>query len=277
MAVGFLGRRQSPESVKDALEWIRRGDDQTQLLIDALGDARTAEAQSGLVGLLGSSSKDIRRGAMTALSLLNSPTAATVDALTKLVRDPEQGRQARLALGAAAYRLQTSAPEQARAVVDGLLSGLRGASTAQEADSWLRALGNAGNKAAIPVVEPYLNSTQETLRLAGVRALRRVSDPNADTLLAARITQDPSREAREGALNVALARQPSAPVITAVLAAVRKDSSVNARYAAVLVAARWAPSTPILASALEQASNSDSNKNVRDTAKAALERMRKSG
>jgi hypothetical protein len=262
-----LLRRQAG-AVDDAKRRIRAGDAMKNTLIDALGDAATPDAQSALTEL--AKDKTVgeadRQRALTALTFVEAPSEATVTTLTELIDHPVHGIQARYGLGAAANHLATSDPERAKAVMKELTKRLQESQSPEQIVTYLRALGNAGDPASLPIIVPYLRHANMGVRAAAARALRKIQGPEVEKLLADVMRSDPGSMVRSSALDSCRDRSNSPTLEPAVDHVVRRDADRDTRRLAIDLAARWAPSSKTLAAALAWAAEHDTDASLRELA-----------
>src|SRR5207237_240906 len=99
-----------------------------------------------------------RTHAVASLGMSASPTEDGMAALLELAgaKDHDLAATATLALGNAARRMRGSASQDSADGVSALIDGLERATTDDERVLYLDALGNAGDGAVLPVIEPYL-------------------------------------------------------------------------------------------------------------------------
>jgi len=145
-------------------------------------------------------SPELRARTLIALSTNASLTRPVVRALEALTSDPELGDGALLGLGALSFRLQRTNPPLSQEIYASLAARLDRATTPEQTEVALRALGNAGNIAALPKLEQFLSVPDPRLRAVAVGSLRRLQGPAADTLLA-RIDENDKDEAVQDAVH----------------------------------------------------------------------------
>ena len=259
-------------AVAEAAGRIRRNDPQKNTLIDALGDAGTPEAQATLTEVMKDGPSADAGRALASLSFVEQPTPETVTAVADLVDHPVHGLQARYGLGAFVYNLRERAPERAKEVLEDLLARLGGSDNSAEISSYLRALGNAGDAAALPRIVEFVDHESETVRVSVARALRRISGLDADRYMALLMTKDASAMVRAAALEVARQRSASALLTHATETLVMGEPDKSVRGGAVRLAGQWLKASPSLRRALEWAVEHDREPSVRQLAREALDR-----
>jgi hypothetical protein len=271
--------RQQPEAVAQAVARIRSGDPDSNLLLDALGDAGSPEAQTALCELARGTDAEpgVRRRSLTALCFVRQPTEVALQTFSELLDDPELGTQARYGLGAAVHQLQGTDPERAEQALQELTQPLHGAVTQHRLVTDLRALGNAGHQGSLADIEPYLDDPRAAVREAALQAIRRIPGAQVDGYLAAAITGDPARSVRQAAARLAGERRATWPLVTALRQVLMADPEDSVRYAALSVATRWVDTAPMLREPIQWVAEHDSNESVRSNAVRALARSAQAG
>ena len=158
--------RRDQTAVATAQADIAAGSPLASLLWDALGSAGAPQAQAALRAVIAMPqwNTDQRLAQMIDLSMVRAPTEETVQFLRDHLNDPEQAAQARYGLGSAAFNLQNEAPDRANAVVVELEQHFSDAKTLTEQTDYLKALGNAGSSAALPLIQDQLTSDNAAAR-----------------------------------------------------------------------------------------------------------------
>jgi hypothetical protein len=271
--------RTDPNAIKDALRRILRHDAQSGLLIDALSRAASADAQTALreIAANGRLGGDDKRRAMIALSLTPSPNAETVDWLTKLTRDPALGRQARFALGNAAYQNGRIDPGEAAIAVNSLVGLLGPANPPGDVADTLRALGTAGSRIALPQIEALAQNDLVIVRAAAMEALRRIPGSDVDQLLARTLPVETETLVKESVIGAVKERPFSEELAKGLQLVATSDASVSVRYHAIEGLIRWAQSAPNVRTTLAWSAANDSNEHVRTLASKALANLQERG
>ena len=158
--------------------------------------AKRLQASDGL-------SLELRARTLIALSKNPSVTRPVVRALEALLSDPRLGEGALLGLGALSYRLQRTDPPLSQEIYESLAARLDRAATPEQTELALRALGNAGNSAALPKLERFLVARDPKLRAVAVGALRRLEGPAVKALIA-EIAESDEDEAVQAAVQSVL-------------------------------------------------------------------------
>lgn len=263
--------RQDKQSLTTAGDYVLSGKgSHGRLILDALRDAGTPDAQAVLVDLLDRAKPQERLQVLQRLSRLGHPTPATVSRIASCLRDPVLHTQAEFGLGAAAFALETSDPETSKLATESLLSELRVATNATELANTLAGLGTAGGKRILAAIKPYLNDKNSMVRSAAADALRRIPGTEADDLLIAALGSDPNDSVRRTAMHTERKRTPSARVLTEVDARVRVEPSPSVRLDALALLADWRKAFPKGRATVEWLSEHDPDDKVQKAAKAQL-------
>jgi HEAT repeat protein len=247
-------------------------------LIAALQDCGTEVAHAAMRELLRSSElgRDAKMELARGLSLTPQPSPTSVAALRELKSDPTYGPQAVYGLGANAFKLKQSNPELRADVTRELVHELDNSTSPDDQLVRLIALGNAGPDDALTSIGRMMGSTSENLRAAAATALRRITQPGADEMLAV-LLNDPSPVVRASALRALAERAPTEAglLLLGTLCAVEPEFRVRAL--AVQLAARWLPRFPALGPVLSGVAEADTNADLRTIARNALADVSKSG
>ncbi|MEM1206482.1 MAG: hypothetical protein AAGN66_24830 [Acidobacteriota bacterium] len=158
------------------------------------------EAQGVLARRLvsGDAGSEVQDLAVVLSTQLPSPSADLVASVSPLAEDPSSPSwvAANLALGAYAHSLRKTAPEHSAELVGNLESRLRRAETPDEAQLFMRALGNAGAESSLPLLRHYLGSTDRVDRLAAVAGMRRIASKEVEGLFLEHYPGESSRSVR---------------------------------------------------------------------------------
>jgi hypothetical protein len=134
----------------------------------------------------------------------------------------------------------------------------------------LRAIANSGYIGALPQVLPFLDDKDEEIRGSAVRALQSMRGQRVDAMIAARLKDDASTEVRISAIEAAKVREPTEPVVAALISAGTQGESPHVRYRAVELMANWLNKRPDLRATLDIVAKNDTEERIRERAKAAL-------
>ncbi len=194
--------RANPEATGDLVAILRSGAfdaDQAARagVFYALGAANTDEARGALIGMIDSTSDEIRDqiSAARALTLVDAPTQEMVDLLADAsARDGyheiERGSMA-LALGTFAARSETHDPAVAAAARAEIRGWLDAPSDDEAAlGHSLLAAGNAGHDELASSVTPYLEHENPTIRSQAAHAMRKMSPQTAYPALEASLLDE---------------------------------------------------------------------------------------
>jgi hypothetical protein len=211
--------------------------------------------------------------ATRALSLVATPTAATVETLLALRADPEVAAQATYGLGSALHRLDVQDPALAADVRGALLGQLAAARTPGEQSLVLTALGNAGDPATLDAIAGYQQSDDAAVRAGVAQAVRRIDGPQADAMLAS-LCGDPAAGVRLAAVSAADQRPASAALTGAVSALALGEPEFRVRAKAVNLLAQWSSAAPAVADTLAAVASRDPSADLRNVANGALTKAR---
>ncbi|HVY26181.1 MAG TPA: HEAT repeat domain-containing protein [Polyangiaceae bacterium] len=266
--------RRDPSALAAVRQRLAKDGPLAGTLLAALRDASTPETQKLLSELAGPKSPlgDVSRlEAARSLSLVMTPTTDTVGTLEQLRTDPLVGVQATYGLGTALGRLGKSDPETATQIRQTLTTQLSGTSDAGSQAAVLTSFGNAGDPATLDVIRAYVVNPEPRVRAAAAQALRHIPGQDADALLV-RLCADANEDVRYSALDAVGERTPSQVLIATVASLIVAESALRPRVKAVNIAARWYPSAPDLRPSLQLVASNDTNADLRNIAKVALER-----
>lgn len=169
----------------------------------ALSTAGTSYAQATLQQAIQKSSKDEPRamGLLPHLSMTAEPTESTEEFLRDLSQSGGTiAATATLGLGTMAHHLKESARARSTALLDTLAQRLSQAQDVESVRLVLSAVGNIGISEQIPLLKPFVTSTDDELRAHAVAAFRHVDDPHAHQILMERGRNDLSPVVRARAV-----------------------------------------------------------------------------
>lgn len=258
--------RLDPNAVEQAARAVAANAEGSDVVVGAMGEAGTPQAQRALASLLDSSALDGERRvqAAVALGLTGSPTSATLDALAQQSKQGgEVGDTALLAYGNATLRMSDENPGDAARRVDDLLARLAHATDDEERTVVLRALGNTGDPRILPAISSYLAASSVLVRTAATEALRLVPGDEAMIITA---LGDNVLDVRAAAVFAAANHDMNVlrPALALVLHRDREDS---VRRAIIELAA----DAPVLRPLLEDAAAHDADPDLRALAKRLLD------
>ena len=272
IALGALFRRQPP-TVELALSKIRKNAPGAAELLDALGSASSPAAQDALLALARDNALEpkLQTRVLRSLARTQRPTPGAVAAFEGLLVKNPFDAVGLYGLGTYSRRLRDAGDLlRANAIGDALLRRLHTATNEPDLIVVIEALSNAGYAQSFASLQRYVSNPSEPVRVAAVRALQSIKDPQVDRVLATAVTSDTSSEVRISAINAAQVRAPSDPLATALTAAALEASDPHVRFRAVELMGQWLPRWPSFRSTLEGVASKDSEGKVRDRAKAAL-------
>jgi hypothetical protein len=265
--------RQKPGTVGKIVAAVRRKSSASFTLLDALSSSSSPEALNALAALIKTKSLPplLHGRAINALARTPTPTAASITALKALLETDPFDRKAIYGLGTYSRRLRDADKQkEAAALGEFLVARLPLAKVPLDLVTVLRGIANSGYAPALPKVVPYLSDDRDKVRVAAVRALQSMHDPQVDGILAARMRTDTSNKVRVSAIVAAQVRKPSDELASGLATAGMAASDPTVRYRAVELMVRWLPERPELRATLEQVAQKDTEARVREFAKAAL-------
>ncbi len=187
---GMLARlaamaREQPASVGHIAGAIRAssGEDprEVSVLAGALGAAGTEAATQALTELMKADlTKHGRLNVAASLGLSKAPTAESIAALADALDDPEIGRTSALALGSQIKN--GGGAETADDAMETLLNAYEAADPLSKR-ALLNALGNTGDRRALPAIQSAIQSKDAVLITTGIYALRFTPGADVDKLL----------------------------------------------------------------------------------------------
>ncbi len=244
----------------------------TPVVIGALGEAGTPQAQAGLGQVLAAPALDAesRSRAAIALGLTADPTVDTLDALAQEATrdDADVSATATLAEGTAVLHLRGSDGDAAGRQIDALLARFAAATDDDERALVLRALGNTGDLRILPAVQQGLASADPMVRVAATEALRLVPGDAIDALLLASL-RDPYGLVRAAAV-FATGERSLVPYAATFDRTERGDRDVTVRRAVVELAGARFTELPALRAIVAYAADRDPDPELRETAKQLL-------
>jgi hypothetical protein len=95
-------------------------------------------------------------------------------------------------------------------------------------------------------------------------------DPRIDGIIAERLTDDSSAQVRISAIEAAKVREPTDPLVSALVDAGMHGDDAHLRYRAVELMADWLKKRPDLRATLDLVAKNDAEEKVRERAKRAL-------
>jgi hypothetical protein len=272
LALGALFRKQ-PATIAQAIAKIQAGSPAAPVLLDALSSAANSDAQDALVTLARAQGIDpkLRSRAVAGLARTPKPTREASAALKAILVDEPFNRGALYGLGTQSRHLRDAGDTRRAAELgDVLLAQLKRAKDAASLATVLRGIANSGYARALEPVTPLLSDPREQVRVAAVRALQSMHDPNVDRLLATRMQADSSSSVRISAIESAHIRDPSDVVASALVSTVSGASDPHVRYGALELLIQWLPQRSDLRPTLAKVAQADAEPRIRDRAKAAL-------
>jgi HEAT repeat protein len=260
-----------------------RSKDETEMLLAALSDANTPEAQASLADLArdGEASADLRGSALMHLGLQQHPTTDTVASLSALAEksDREDLRSAAtLALGSAARQARAAGTEgdAPRAAVGQLTGAYARASDPEQRKLYLDALGNAADPAALPAIKEALADPDPVIRGAAANAARSIPGSEAEAVIATAL-KDADSGVRTRALMALDDRPLTARVAEILDTMLRTESGPGTRAKVVSILGRGLRALPAARAPLEWARDNDPVPSVREAAARALQSPLASG
>lgn len=265
--------RSQPESRQKVVDLVKQADPLTDVLLDALGAAGVHDAQTALAGFLDSGVTDEKQLRIAAIALSHtknvSPEATT--ALVKLLNVKGLRTQALYGLGTQVSTLRAAGQDaRAKEVLALILDRLKVADDPIKLVTALRAVANAGDASAFPMVDPYLRSTDSVVRAAAVESLQEMSLPQADEIISRALSSDEDSQVRRAAARAASERAPSPLLVTAASRAALTDKNPHVRLSALAVLGRYLPRQPEVRSAIETVAAKDAEDAIRKEAAKML-------
>ena len=268
--------RADPAAIAPAVALLRSGKAEKPV-IEALGAAGTPPAQAGLCALARDTSLpvSVRQEAIAGLVLVKQPTAPTMATVGRLLEGRATGvrRAARAVAGTVARVGRPEHVAESEAIEKTLLGEYARARDDGDRALALAALANLGSPAVLAPVKAALGDGERPVRAAAARALRLVPDPAADRLLVGLLRSDRDPAVRAAAIFAAGFRD-LAPLVDGLAETAETDPVESVRTDTVTLLARYANTSPRVTRALAYAADNDPKANVRQIARAALDRGR---
>ena len=176
---------------------------QGKTLLTALGEAGTPAAQKILADVLidGQRTSDMRMTAIMSFVQTDRPSVDSARALARVLADDDvrvvQG--ALCMLGGVAGRIGSDSARREAFASLAAMAARRGDDPRWQR-AYLVALGNSGHASVYASVQPHLRSGDGHMRQSAVRALRRVTSPQARSQVLAVLGSDPSPLVRAEAI-----------------------------------------------------------------------------
>jgi hypothetical protein len=250
-------------------------DADAELVMGALHDSQTPEAQQALIDLARDKQLPIGRRdtALVDLGIQQKTTADALDGLRALSKDatlePELRDTALLAMGGAARSADAKALADSHAV-DYLLERLGEASSNKDRMLALDALGNTGSEQAIDAMKQALRSDDAAIRETAANGLRHIPGGEADDLLSREAATDPSPLVRSRAVSSLAYRKLDDETRATLVNSLETDKDAGVRLSALNVMSKFVEDDETLAAAVTQASDKDLDGRVRSRATAIL-------
>lgn len=267
--------RLDPEAARAAARLVLDGAhaDTEGVVIGALGEAGTPEAQRALHDVLAAPAEDgTRMRAAVALGLTESPTVDTLAALDRAAThgDGDIAATATLAQGNAALRIRDEQPGASAQQVEALLARLERAVDDGERALLVRALGNTGDPRIVPALDRALAGGSTHLRIAATEALRLVPGAAVDARILARLG-DGDGLVRAAAV-FASGERDLQVYVAAFDRALRSDRELEVRRSIVALAGARIDELPSLRALVEYAAAHDPDAELRASARVLAAR-----
>jgi len=244
-----------------------------QLVVGAFGSAGTRACQQALLDFVDDARlpQDLRELSLAAYSQVEDPLPSVLRHLQDLVqsgREPSLEGTALLALGVFAGRLKSSAPDEADALADFLLSQREHRSDRTWTGTVLGAMGNAGNPRTLDFVLEMSASQDPSIRAEAVDAMKRVKDSKVVAHLPKALQEDSSPEVRAAAVR---AMDAQGPLFNGeVSRALASDPDPSVRREALAYFGRRMAEDPSARTRVQEAAALDASDEVRGFAQQAL-------
>jgi hypothetical protein len=264
-----------PETSKifgDRLASAKAGSLSFQLLGSALSAAGHADAQTSLLKAIIAKNHDSKVviGLLPNLAAIENPTAQTISTLQSFIettKDYEVKTMSQLVLGAFANKLST---EQAKPIIDRFAKALQLTKSPEEQRRFLLALGNAGKTGILPVIEPFIQSSNPILRAAATTALRKLPNASVDETLVRLLTQDSDDNVRLEAVSILGFRKMTLAAYTAQKESFVKDKSVKVRLTILDNLWKVRQDYPEVIQIVKTAAEKDVEKDIKEAASKLL-------
>ena len=264
--------RSEPRTVTQAMAAIKRGSVADKAMLDALAASQAAAAEAALVELAKNPklSEELRSKAAASLIRVRKPSDVGVQALESLLDDPLLGVYAVYGLGTFARRLrETGDFTRSDAASRLLLTRLAKVTGDSDKASVLRGIANSAYLGALPSVRPFLTSSNASLRLAAVQALRLMDHPDVPGLLAERLDNDTASKVRIAALDAASKRSGTQVLERAVEHIAQAAPDAQSRLNAVSLLEHWSHEHPQLRDSLALVAKTEKEPQIRELARGA--------
>lgn len=264
--------RLEPASVPEIVRRIRAPSQGATDLVQALGLANHPEARRSLADLARDAgvAADLRVAAIRGLAQ-DDPDPATLASLESLLDDGDSPLRE-----AAAYAYGTSLAAQRRLDPAAAATALaRLATRVEQAGGGdrrilaLRALGNAGDAAALPAIRYALDDSAPDIREAAVQALSSVMAPGVDEVITRVLRHDASASVRARAIFAAGQRDPTT-YADALADLALQDPEGSVRSSAVAMLGRILATAPRAREALARVASADPDPELRKRARQLL-------
>jgi hypothetical protein len=271
----------NPESIPEVVRRLRRSGHASErnLLLSALGEAHTPESQAALAELAGDGLMDnsTRHSALTHLALENQPTNETLASLRTLATSDQaqesERRLATLALGATAGQAEAGEDtrEAGMATVKALSESAVAATEPRDKALYLDALGNAGTRDAIEVIQKGLTDSSPTVRAAATLALRKLEGVEVEQLLLSTLSKDQDASVRSAAITAIQNRELTPLLTQALIQSVKTESDAALRSQVVGVLGQKALDQQPVRDALAWVGKNDTDAEVRRAAEGLIQ------
>ncbi|HEX3763325.1 MAG TPA: HEAT repeat domain-containing protein [Kofleriaceae bacterium] len=264
--------RLDPTSILEIARQIRARSQEAPALVQALGLANRPEPRRTLVDLARDAgvTGGLRVAAIRGLAQ-DDPDPATLASLESLLDDgdPTLREAAAYAYGASLAAQRRLDPAAAAAALARLAARVGPSGARDRRILALRALGNAGDAAALPAIQLALDDSDPDLREAAVQALSSVMAPGVDELITRVLRHDASPRVRARAIFVAGQRDPTTYADAIADLAVR-DPDGSVRSSAVALLGHLLATAPRAREALAQVASADPDPELRKRAHQLL-------
>jgi hypothetical protein len=270
--------RRRPESIPLAVRSLA-GSAGVQAIADGLAGAGTAAS----IAALGAVARDVSRpdevrvAGLVALMGIREPATEAMRIPADLIDDsaPRVRQATRLAAGALAKAGRRSHAAESDRIEAALASRFTRATTAEERNELLAALGNSAGPRVEPLLAASLKDARGEVRAAAARGLRLVPGAGADSLLVETLRKDVSPAVRDAALFAISVRVGITSALwDAVLAAARHDPADSVRNRAISLLRNHAARPPQTEAALEWIAQNDRAQAIRRYAGESLAAIR---
>jgi len=270
--VAFL--RSQPQTIELAMARLRAQSPAADLIVSALGAARTPAAQAALLAIIGDPKMPLalRNGALIDVGRNARPEREVAPAILAVLSEPGLAAQARMSLGSLSRRLREAGRiEEADALRPVFTAQLAAAKSPTVRADVLRAISNSGDPTLFPIVVPFFDERATgDERAAAAEALRHMQLSEVDPLLAKQLTAESDAHVALAIIGAMRTRGASAVLVPALIAVMASGTTPNVRQRAVELAVRWARDYPELRAALQEAAQKDPDPHVRSAASKSI-------